>query len=275
MSILQALILGIVQGLTEYIPVSSTAHLILVPWLLGWNFDTNAKFVFDILVQWGTLVGVVLYFWGDLWAIVRAVLDGLIKRQPFGTSNARLGWYIVIATIPAVIVGLLVKNYIEQMYNLYALIAVVMMLGGVLMLAAERWGKRRRDLTQMMWLDALIVGVWQVLALVPGISRSSATISGGLLRQFIREDAARFSFLMSIPALLGAGVIALKDLFEVKGLLGELAAPLGIGFVAAAISGYLRIRWLLGYLKNRSLNVFVIYRLIAGALCLIVALARG
>ncbi len=275
MSILQALILGIVQGLTEYIPVSSTAHLILVPWLLGWNFDTNAKFVFDILVQWGTLVGVVLYFWRDLWAIVGAVLDGLIKRQPFGTSNARLGWFIVIATIPAVIVGLLTKNYVEAIYNLYALIAVVMMLGGMLMLAAERWGKRRRDLTQMMWLDALIVGVWQVLALVPGISRSSATISGGLLRQFIREDAARFSFLMSIPALLGAGVIALKDLFEVKGLLGELAAPLGIGFAAAAISGYLSIRWLLGYLKNRSLNVFVIYRLIVGALCFIVALARG
>lgn len=275
MSILQALILGIVQGLTEYIPVSSTAHLILVPWLLGWNFDTNVKFVFDILVQWGTLVGVVLYFWSYLWAIVRAVLDGLIKRQPFGTSNARLGWFIVIATIPAVIVGLLTKNYVEEMYNLYALIAVVMMLGGVLMLAAERWGKRQRDLTQMTWLDALIVGVWQVLALVPGISRSSTTISGGLLRQFIREDAARFSFLMSIPALLGAGVIALKDLFEVKGLLGELAAPLGIGFAAAAISGYLSIRWLLGYLKNRSLNVFVIYRLIVGAFCFIVALARG
>ncbi len=275
MTIIQALILGIIQGLTEYIPVSSTAHLILVPWLLGWNFNESTTFVFTILVQWGTLVGVVIYFWSDLWAIVRAVIDGLIKRRPFGTFDARLGWLIVVATIPAVIAGLLFKSTVEKIYSMYALIAIILILGGVLMLAAERWGKRTRGLEKMTWLDSIIVGLWQVVALIPGASRSSATISGGMLRNFKREDAARFSFLMSIPALLGAGVIALKDLFEVPGLLSSLAGPLIVGFLAAAISGYLSIRWLLGYLKTQSLNAFVIYRFVFGGFCLIVALLRS
>ncbi len=274
MSIFQALILGIIQGLTEYIPVSSTAHLILVPWLLGWNFDPNAKVVFDILVQWGTLVGVVIYFWHDIWAIVRAVITGLLQRKPFASFEARLGWLVIVATIPAVIAGVFIEKYLAQLYQMYLLISIVLMLGGVLMLAAERFGKRTREIKQMSWLDSIVIGVWQVLAMIPGVSRSSATISGGMLRNFNREDAARFSFLMSIPALLGAGVVALKDLFEVPGLLSSLAGPLVVGFLAAAISGYLSIRWLLGYLKSRSLNVFILYRFIFGGLCLIVGLFR-
>ena len=274
MSIIQALILGIVQGLTEYIPVSSTAHLILVPWLLGWNFDPNAKVVFDILVQWGTLVGVVIYFWRDIIAIIRAVLAGLLQRKPFASFEARLGWLVVVATIPAVVIGIFVEKWLAQLYELYVLISIVMMLAGVLMLAAERFGKRTRDLQQMTWLDALIIGVWQVLAFVPGVSRSSATISGGMLRHFKRDEVAKFSFLMSIPALLGAGVIALKDLFGDPGLVTSLAAPLAVGFLAAAISGYLSIRWLLSYLKSKSLNIFIIYRLIFGGLCLIIGLIR-
>jgi undecaprenyl-diphosphatase len=274
MSIFQALVLGIVQGLTEYIPVSSTANLILIPWLLGWNFSPETKVVFDILVQWGTLVGVIIYFWHDIVQILRAVFSGLAQRRPFETFDARLGWLVVVATIPAVLAGVLIKKYLVQLYEMYILISIVLMLGGVLMLAAERFGKRTRDLKQMTWLDSIIVGVWQILAMIPGVSRSSATISGAMLRDFIREDAARFSFLMSIPALLGAGVIALKDLFEVPGLLASLAGPLVVGFSAAAITGYLSIRWLLGYLKTRSLNIFVIYRFVFGGFCLIVGLIR-
>ena len=274
MSIFQALILGLIQGLTEYIPVSSTAHLILVPWLFGWTFAPETAFVFDVLIQWGTLVGVFAYFWRDIWAIVRAVFTGLLQREPLGTFEAKLGWLVVAATIPAVIIGIFVKQYVVQLYTLYIFIAIVLMLGGVLMLAAEHFGKRTRDLKQLSWLDALIIGLWQVLAFIPGISRSSATISGGLLRNITRDDAARFSFLMSIPALLGAGVIATKDLFEVPGLLATLAAPLLVGFLAAAISGYFSIRWLLGYLKTRSLKVFVVYRFVFGAFCLIVGLVR-
>lgn len=272
MSIFQALILGIVQGLTEYIPVSSTAHLILVPWLLGWNFSQETKFVFGVLVQWGTLIGVLIYFWRDIVAIIRAVVSGLLQRKPLGTLEARIGWLVVIATIPAVIAGVLFKKYIEQLYSLYIIIAIVMILGGFLMMAAEHWGKRQRGVGKMTVADSLIIGLWQVLAMIPGVSRSSATISGAMLRDFTREDAARFSFLMSIPALLGAGVVALKDLFEVQGLLASLAAPLAVGFIAAAISGYLSIRWLLGYLKSRPLNRFIFYRFAFGALCIIVIL---
>jgi undecaprenyl-diphosphatase len=272
MSIFQALILGIVQGLTEYIPVSSTAHLILVPWLLGWDFSQETKFVFDVLVQWGTLIGVLIYFRRDILAILRAVVNGLLQRKPLGTLEARMGWLVIIATIPAVIAGVLFKKYIEQLYSLYLVIAVVMILGGFLMMAAERWGKRQRGVGKMTVADSFIIGLWQVLAMIPGVSRSSATISGAMLRDFTREDAARFSFLMSIPALLGAGVVALKDLFEVQGLLATLAAPLAVGFIAAAISGYLSIRWLLGYLKSRPLNRFILYRFAFGALCIIVIL---
>jgi undecaprenyl-diphosphatase len=274
MSIFQALILGIIQGLTEYIPVSSTANLILIPWLLGWEFDPATKEVFVILVQWGTLVGVVIYFWRDILQIVRAVFNGLAHRKPFETFEARLGWLVVAATVPAVIAGVFIKSYLEQLYQMYILISIILMLGGVLMLIAERFGKRARDLKQMTWLDAIIVGVWQIFAMIPGFSRSSVTISGGMLRHFKREDAARFSFLMSIPALLGAGVVALKDLFDTPGLLAELAGPLVVGFLAAAITGYFSIRWLLGYLKTRSLNIFVVYRFVFGGFCLIVGLIR-
>jgi undecaprenyl-diphosphatase len=274
MSIFQALLLGIIQGLTEYIPVSSTANLILIPWLLGWEFDPATTEVFVILVQWGTLVGVLVYFWRDIWHIVGAVLRGLAQRKPFATFEARLGWLVALATVPAVIAGVFIKGYLEQLYQMYLLISIVLMLGGVLMLIAERFGRRTRDLKQLTWLDALIVGVWQIFAMIPGFSRSSVTISGGMLRHFTRAEAARFSFLMSIPALLGAGVVALKDLFDTPGLLASLAAPLVVGFLAAALTGYLSIRWLLGYLKTRSLNIFVVYRFVFGGFCLIVGLIR-
>ena len=275
MPIFEALILGLVQGLTEYIPVSSTAHLLIIPWLLGWQLDAQATFVFTILIQWGTLVGLLIYFWRDIWAIVREVLNGLIKRQPMGTPNARLGWWIVVATLPAVAGGVLLKPAVEVLYTQPIVIAVILMAAAGLMYVAERFGKRTRQIESMTAVDAGLIGTWQVLALFPGVSRSSATVSGGMLRNFNRAEAARFSFLMSIPALLGAGVVAIKDLLEVQGLLSTLAAPLAAGFVVAAISGYASIRWLLGYLKTRPLNVFTFYRLAFGALIIIVALSRG
>lgn len=275
MSIFYALILGLVQGLTEYIPISSTAHLLLVPWLLGWQIDARAAFVFTILIQWGTLVGVLIYFWRDIWAIVCGVLDGLIKRQPLDTPEARLGWWIVVATLPAVLGGLLFKKAVEALYTQPIVIAVILMAAGGLMIAAERLGKRTRRIDSMTAVDAGVIGVWQVLALFPGVSRSSATMSGGMLRHFERAEAARFSFLISIPALLGAGVIAIKDLIEVQGLLATLAVPLAAGFIVAALSGYASIRWLLGYLKTRPLSAFAIYRIAFGLLIIIVALSRG
>jgi undecaprenyl-diphosphatase len=275
MSIIQALILGLIQGLTEYIPVSSSAHLVLAPWLLGWTFDLKTAFVFDVLVQWGTLVGVAIYFWRDLWAIVRGVVNGLIQRKPFGTFDARLGWFIVLATIPAVLVGFVLKDFFEQFFSDPKAVAVLLFLTAAILLAAERLGQRQRQIESIAAADALSIGVWQALAILPGVSRSGATIAGGMLRGLDRSAAARFSFLMSIPALLGAGLIALKDLIGTPDLMGALGLPIVVGFAAAAVSGYLCIRWLLGYLQKHRLTVFAAYCAAFGALCLIVGFIRG
>ena len=275
MSIIQAIILGLVQGLTEYIPVSSSAHLVLVPWLLGWTFDPTTAFVFDVLVQWGTLVGVVIYFWRDIWAIVRGVVNGLIQRKPFGTFEARLGWFIVLATIPAVLAGLLLKNFFEQFFSDPKAVAALLFLTAAILVAAERLGQRQRRLESINSTDAITIGLWQVLSILPGVSRSGATIVGGMLRGLDRPAAARFSFLMSIPALLGAGVLAFKDLLDTPNLSSTLGLPILVGFAAAAISGYLCIRWLLGYLQKHSLTVFAAYCAAFGAVCVVVGLLRG
>ncbi len=275
MSIIQAIILGLVQGLTEYIPVSSSAHLVLVPWLLGWTFDPTTAFVFDVLVQWGTLVGVVIYFWRDIWAIVRGVVNGLIQRKPFGTFEARLGWFIVLATIPAVLAGLLLKNFFEQFFSDPKAVATLLFLTAAILVAAERLGQRQRRLESINSTDAITIGLWQVLSILPGVSRSGATIVGGMLRGLDRPAAARFSFLMSIPALLGAGVLAFKDLLDTPNLSSTLGLPILVGFAAAAISGYLCIRWLLGYLQKHSLTVFAAYCAAFGAVCVVVGLLRG
>ncbi len=275
MTVLQAIVLGIVQGLTEFIPVSSSAHLVLVPWLLGWTFDKQTAFVFGVLVQWGTLVAVFAYFWSDVWLIARAVLGGLARGEPFGSFEARLGWWVVLATIPAAVFGLLLKDRVEEAFSAPVVAASLLLVTAAILFAAERFGKRLRALRQFGTGDAWIIGFAQVLALFPGISRSGATIGAGMLRHLDRPAAARFSFLMSIPALLGAGVVALVDLFENAALLSSLALPLVAGFLASAVSGYLCVRWLLGYLQRRSLIVFAVYCIVFGAFCLVVALARS
>jgi undecaprenyl-diphosphatase len=273
-TLLQSILLGIVQGLTEFIPVSSSAHLVLVPWLLGWSFDDKTAFVFDVLVQWGTLVGVFAYFWHDIWSIARAVVGGLASGRPFDSFEAKLGWWVILATIPAVVLGLLLKDTFEQAFSAPGVVAVLLFVTAAILIVAERLGRRMRDVSWFNTGDAVAMGFWQALSLFPGISRSGTTIGGGMLRHLDRPAAARFSFLMSIPALLGAGVIALGDLLADPLLLSALWLPLVAGFLAAAISGYLCIRWLLGYLQKRSLGVFAAYCIGFGALNLIVVLVR-
>jgi undecaprenyl-diphosphatase len=271
MSLLQALILGVIQGVTEYIPVSSSAHLVLFPWLVGWS---DPPFTFEVLVQWGTLVGVLVYFWRDLWSIVRGVVMGLISGQPFKTQEARLGWYIVVGTLPAVVFGFLFKDAVEAVFSQPPYVAGLLFGTAIILMIAEWVGHRRRTLGQMGWLDALYVGFWQVAALLPGISRSGATISGAMQRDVERPAAARFSFLLSVPALVGAGLLAIRDLLK-AGELATQAPALLIGFIAAAISGYLCIRWLLSYLQRHRLTVFAAYCALFGAFCLAVVLVRG
>ncbi len=271
MNLFQALILGIVQGATEYIPVSSSAHLVIVPWLLGWP---DASFEFEVLVQWGTLVGVFIFFWTDIWAIARGMLLALRQGRPFASPEARLGWLVVVATVPAVVLGMLLKDFFEAAFAAPVFAGGLLVLTALLLTVAERLGSRRRDLDSLTWLDALVIGLWQAAAILPGISRSGATIGGAVLRGFQRPAAARFSFLMSIPVLLGAGLVALKDLLEAGNLAAQLPA-ISVGFAAAAVSGYLCIRWLLGYLQRHSMYLFAAYCLFFSLLTVIVAVIRG
>lgn len=271
MDLIQAFVLGIVQGATEYIPVSSSAHLVLVPWLLGWP---DASFAFEVLVQWGTLVGVFIFFWADIWAIMRGVLQGLRQGRPLGSFEAKVGWLIVVATIPASLLGLLFKDFFETAFAAPVFVGGLLILTAILLVIAERYGSRQRQLESLTWLDAIIIGLWQAAAILPGISRSGATISGAVLIGFDRYSAARFSFLMSIPALLGAGVVALGDLLK-NGTLGTELPAISVGFVAAAISGYICIRWLLHYLQRHSLYIFAAYCTAFSLLTVTVAMLRA
>ena len=272
MSILQSIILGIVQGLTEFLPVSSSAHLVIVPYLLGWHIPPNEAFVFDVLVQVATLLAVIVYFWKDLLAIVTAVLRGLWQRKPFVDPNARLGWLIVLATIPAGLAGLFLKDAVEQAFASARLTALFMFVTAGLLVAAERVGKRQRELAGINWKDALWVGLFQAISIFPGVSRSGATITGGMTRDFQRPAAARFAFLLSIPIMLAAGLLASLDLLKIPHVTSLL--PVFIpGFITAALVGYLAIRWLLKYLMNHTLYVFAVYCIVLGSLVLILSLA--
>lgn len=271
MPLFHAFVLGIIQGVTEYIPVSSSAHLVLIPWLLGWP---DSPFTFEVLVQWGTLVGVFAYFWQDLWDIVRGMIAGLARRRPFETPAARMGWYIVVGTLPAIVFGFTLKGFFEAAFGQPVTVAALLLGTAAILAAAERWGRRERTTGDLGWPDAVVVGFWQVTALLPGISRSGSTIGGAMFRGFDRPAAARFSFLLSVPALLGGGVVALWDMLEAGTLMTDLPA-LAVGFAVAAVSGYLCIRWLLSYLKTRGLVVFAIYCASFGVFCLAVAVVRG
>jgi undecaprenyl-diphosphatase len=270
----QSLVLGLVQGLTEFLPVSSTAHLILVPALLQWALDARFQFAFDVLIQWGTLIAVIVYFWRDLWAIVRAVVVGLWTRQPLGTLEARLGWLTVAATLPAVAAGLALKDFVESLHAQPLVIAGVLIAFSLMIFAVERIGRRQRTLDSLTWRDALLIGAAQAVALIPGVSRSGATICGALLIGLERRAAARFSFIVSIPALLGAGVLALRDAAEHPEFATFLPV-LALGMLVAGVVGFFTIHWLLGFIARRSMDVFAWYRIAAGALMLAVLWGRG
>jgi undecaprenyl-diphosphatase len=258
MTLLQSIILGIVQGLTEFLPISSSAHLVLVPYLLKWNIPEEQAFIFNVLVQVATLVAVIAYFWKDLVAIIQAWMSAILQRKPFATSDSRLGWYILLATLPAGIIGLFLKDLVEQAFASPVATAGFLLLTAALLVIAERTGKRDRPLEALNWKDALWVGFGQALAIFPGISRSGATISAGMTRNLQRPAAARFAFLISIPIMLAAGLLAGVDLIQMPNFASLLPVYIP-GFIAAAVTGYLSIRWLLVFLLRHSLYGFAIY----------------
>lgn len=273
MTILQSIILGIIQGLTEFLPISSSGHLVIVPYLFGWEIPPEEAFIFDVLLQVATLVAVFAFFWNDLSVIAASMIKAVKKRDPFGDEQARLGWYILLATIPAGISGLLFKSVIERSFENPVVVSLFLLITASILYAAEKIGKRTRSLTKMNWFDAIWVGFFQILALFPGLSRSGATIVGGMTRDFNRPTAARFSFLMSIPIMLAAGLVATLDLFGTPNLSSLLPVYIP-GFIAAAVTGYLAIRWLLKFLTQHSLYVFSIYCLLLAVLTLVVFFSR-
>jgi len=265
MSWLEALLLGIVQGLTEFLPISSSGHLRVVPAFFGWE-DPGAAFT--AVIQLGTMAAVLLYFRDDLWRIVVAWVRELRVPWRERSHDAKLGWFIAIGTIPISIFGLAFSEQIESGARDLYLIGSALILFSIVMLVAERVGSRRRELTEMNGRDGIGIGFAQALALIPGISRSGATISAGLLLGFDRAAAARYSFLLSVPAVVLSGLFELKELGG-----GDGASPgaTAIAAFAAFASGYAAIAWLLRYLATHTLTVFVAYRIPLGIAVLVLA----
>jgi len=260
MSVLEAIVLGIVQGLTEFLPISSSAHLRIVPELFGWD-DPGASFT--AVIQLGTMAAVVIYFWGDLWRIAGAWLASLREPSRRGELDARMGWYLIVATVPIVIFGLAFSDQIETGARDLRLIASTLIVGGLVLLAAEKVGTRRKRLEDVDTRSGVIIGVAQSAALVPGVSRSGATISAGMFLGLDRESAARFSFLLSIPAVVLSGVYQMTDIGSDAG--PGVAATVVATLVSFAV-GYASIVWLLRWLTSHSTVVFVVYRVALGLL---------
>ena len=263
MTFTHAFLLGIIQGLTEFIPISSTAHLLISQSIFKLPAD-DAMFSFLVIVQLGTLVSLLAFYWKDLLAIIKATLD--VRRS---TPERNLGIYIIIATIPALLAGYLLKDAVEALFRQPMLEASIRLFSAAVLLTSAEWlTKKDRTLPSMTWLDALIVGLFQIVAVFPGASRSGTTISGGMFRGFDRPSAARFAFLISVPVMLAAGGYEMLDVLQMPNL-GEFLPLLAVGFVTAAIVGWFAIKWLIEYLSKRSLYVFAAYCAIMGILVLI------
>ncbi len=260
MSIIEAIILGMIQGATEFLPISSSGHLVLLPEIFGWG---AADLTLIGIVHLGTLVAILIYFWRDLWQILTAVLTGIRRRDLMGTTDARMGWLIVIGSIPAVVAGLLLQDFFERVFAAPQAAAFFLLVTAVLLVIGEKMLSGVKSAGQMNWKDAGIIGVFQSLALFPGLSRSGSTIVGGLLRGLDRPTATRFSFLLGIPAFLGAGLLSIKDIVTAP-VMPYTTAVYVAGFLSAAVVGYVCIYFLLRWVRSHSLYIFAVYCALLG-----------
>ena len=260
-------VLGVVQGLTEFLPISSTAHLKVVPVLVGWG-DPGVSVI--AVIQLGSIAAVIGYFRDDLRSVLRGI-SGAVRRGQWREPDARLGMAMAVGTVPILIAGLLIKlcwpGYETSPLRSVPAIAIVSIVMAALLALAEKLGPRSKRLEQVQGRDGLVVGLAQALALIPGVSRSGSTLTASLFDSWKRPDAARFSFLLGIPAITLAGVVELKDAFADFSLAGVL--PLMVGILSAAVVSWLAIDWLLKYLQRHSTWIFVIYRLLFGVLLLV------
>lgn len=266
MTFLHAILLGIIQGLTEFIPVSSTAHLLIGQVLLGIPSGERI-FAFNVIIQLGTVLAMLLFFWKDLLHIVQSFFLGIWHKKPFETHDSLVGWLIIVATIPALIVGFLLKDVIDNLFRNPTLIAGVRLLMSATLLAlVEKIGRHERELESASWMDAIVVGLFQILAIFPGASRSGSTIAGGIIRGFDRPSAARFAFLMSAPILTAAGAYETLNVIQMPGTM-DFLPYLAAGFFTAGIVGWFSIKWLLGFLRMHSLYIFAGYCAVVGLIC--------
>jgi undecaprenyl-diphosphatase len=271
---IQALIMGLVQGLTEFIPVSSSGHLILVPWLFGWKDPFIDSVAFTVILHMGTLLALLVYFWRDWVTLIPAGLATIRDRSFKGDENRKLAWLIAIATVPAILVGPLFDSTVEAAVRDPAPVAVMLCVGAAILWLADRWGTKLREMGSLTFVQAFAIGVAQIIALVPGISRSGISISAGLFLGLKREAAARFSFLMATPVVAGAGVWEARKLLTHDAANGDASLHLIlIGFVTAAISGLLAIHFMLEFLRRRPVTVFVVYRVLAAAAVFVILLS--
>jgi undecaprenyl-diphosphatase len=270
----QALIMGVVQGLTEFLPVSSSGHLIIVPFLFGWNDPFIDSLAFSVMLHIGTLLALFIYFWADWLRLVPAGLYALRDRSFRGDPERRLAWLLLAATVPAAIVGFLFNDIIESNVREVGLVAATLVVGGGILWLADRRGSRAKGVADVSFPVAVGIGVAQALALVPGISRSGISISAARFAGLDREAAARFSFLMAAPATAGAAIFEARKLITGEAGVAVSVEPLIVGMVAAFVSGMLAIGVLLRYVRTRSMNVFVWYRLVLAGVVLVAWLAR-
>ena len=284
--IYQAIVLAVVQGLGEFIPVSSSGHLIIVRRLLGWNELSPAhELSFDVALHFGTLLSVLFYFRRTWFQIVRAALGGKVVRfSEAGSSDANLGpeeqreermllWFLAIGTIPGAIAGKLLEHSAEDYFREHIfLIAGALIVVALLMWLGEKVGRLEKPLTRISFVDSLVIGTAQAFALIPGVSRSGSTITAGLFRNLTREAAVRFSFLLSTPLIAGAALLKARELHK-DGLPHDMQMPVLVGIIVSALVGYAAIAWLIRYLQSNSLRVIIIYRIVVGVL--VIGLALG
>ena len=274
MTVLQAIVLGIVQGLTEFLPISSSGHLLLVPWLFNWHVlleNPGLNKTFDVALHLGTFVAVVAYFWRELGRLIGAWVRS-ISRRSLAEHEGKLAWLLIVSTIPAALVGVAFEDFITNALGKPWMIGVAMIVFAGFMYLIDHVARLDRDLEALTWIDALLIGIAQSLALLPGVSRSGITMMTGLLLRLDRESAARYSFLMSIPVIGGAA--AYKGLEVAKdGLPAGTAMPFAVGMVSAALSGIAAIWFVLAYLKRHNFNIFVLYRIVVGVGVLILVVA--
>jgi len=262
--LIRALVLGIVQGLTEFLPISSSGHLVLLPAALGWDSPT---LVFDATVHLATLIAVIAVFWRDVGVLIVAWWKGVWGGQPLKTVESRIAWWIIVGTIPGILAGVFLEGTFESLFSEPRAVGGFLLATALLLVLADILGKRQRGFTDITWWNGLLIGIGQAASISPGLSRSGTTISVGMYCGLTREAAARFSFILAIPIILGAGLVNLVELVQ-HGDISAEAPALVIGFLAAAVSGYAAIRFLLAYLRKRPLFPFAIYCVLVGILAI-------